>query len=317
MNKIPVGRTISQTYGFAIARFLPILGAIWLPFLAIGVVAYFYLLPALASFPAIFQDLAQHKAQNPQAPYLPPGLGSAIGRIFLFELFVLIIFPVMAVGVTKEALGLRRGPRLVYLAIGKRELLVFAGFLTIIALYFVAVVAMVIVGGIAGAAIGVGMAGNSGAHVDPVALSAKVTAVVRPIMLVFYLVILYFFIRLTYFMVPITTAEGRFGVWRGWQMTKGNFWRTFGVILATFLPLTIIEYLIWFAIFGAGMFKMVLNQQLHPELAAAQMGAMMQAVVHYAVYSWLFALVFAPLGYGLMFGQSAFAYRALVPPAPE
>jgi hypothetical protein len=306
MAKIPVWRTISQTYGYALARYLPNLGVIWLPFLIMGVIGYYYFLPALAVFPAMLNDIAQHRLQSPRTPYMPPGMMAALGRIFLFDFCVLLIFPVIAVGLTKEALGLRRGPRFVYLSIGKSELLVIGGYLTIFALYIGFVIAMAIIGGIAGSG-----------QVDPTAVAATVVPIVRVVILLFYLVIVYFLVRLTFLLVPVSTVEGRLGPWRSWQLTKGNFWRIIAIILGTFLPLTILFYAIWFAVFGPDLFKFILAAQLHPGAANETLGPMMQEIVHYMVYGWAFGFVIAPVSYGLMFGQSAFAYRALVPPPAD
>jgi hypothetical protein len=314
VNKLPVGRTISQTYGFAISRYLSILGVIWLPFVVIGAAGYFYLLPALSNFAGVMHDIAQHRMQAPQTPYLPPGLFQMMGGIFMFEFVVLLVFPVMAVGITKEAMGLRRGPMFVYLSIGKAELLVFAGCLTLAAIYFVGVIVMAIVGGIVGAVVGAAAVGTSGAHADLVAVTARSIAVVRVLLDLFYLVAFYFMVRFAFLMVPVTTAEGRFGVWRSWTMTKGNFWRIFGVVLGTMLPVLILEYAILFVVFGPGLFTSMVNAQLHPATANDQLSAMFQTMIHYAVYGWVVALAIGPIWYGLMLGQSAFAYRALSAP---
>jgi hypothetical protein len=312
MGKIPVLQTITETYAFAFRRYFPILGVIWLPFLLIGAAAYYILLPALTVMVKVLAEIAQHALQNPQTPYLPPSIWSMMGGTFLFEFIALVIICVVAVGITKEALDLRRGPRFVYLAVGKSELLVIGGMFTILALYLVSIVVVGIVGGIAGAIIGTAMLGSSGAHVDPAAQAESVVVVVRWLTILFYLVFFYFVVRLTFFLVPISTAEGRFGVWRSWALTKGNFWRIVGVILGTFLPITILSYALWYFVFGPALFQSMWTPQVHPEVAAAQLGAQLQMFMHYALYFGIYALLFAPISYGLMFGQSAIAYRAVV-----
>jgi hypothetical protein len=232
--------------------------------------------------------------------------------IFLFEFFVLLVAPVLAVGVAKEALQMRSGPRFVYLAIGKREFLVLGGLFTIVAIYIGAIMVVAIVGGIVGAIVAVTMLGTSGGHADAAATIATTMSIARIIGLLFDLVLAYLFIRLGYLMVPVTTAEGRFGVWRSWQLTKGNFWRSVGVIAGTFLPLTIVVYGIWFAVFGPGMFMYMWDAQVHPERAIAELTSLIATMTQYGLYLWGFFLLLAPISYGIMLGQSVFAYRSLV-----
>jgi hypothetical protein len=313
VGKIPVLQTIAETYAFAFRRYFPIFGVLWLPFLLMGAAAYFVLLPGMTALTTFLSDTAQHTQQNPGTPYVSPALWPMMRDVSLFELVVLVIFPAIAVGVTKEALQTRRGPWFVYLAIGKPELLVIGGIFVAGALYLGAVIVMAIAGAIVGVAVGIAMAGSAGAHGDPRAAVAMTTLViVRVVMPLFYLALLYFVIRLTFLMVPVSTAEGRFGLWRSWTLTKGNFWRSVGVVLGTFLPITIVSYALWYFVFGPALFQSMWNEQVHPGTAAAEMGAQIQMFIHYGLYFGIYSLVFAPISYGLMFGQSAFAYRAVV-----
>ena len=208
---------------------------------------------------------------------------------------------------------MRRGPWFVYLAIGKSELLVLGGIFTLIALYFGAIIVMAIAGGIVGLVVGLTMAGSAAAHGDPAAAVATTTAViVRVLVPLFYLALLYFAIRLCFLMVPVSTAEGRFGLWRSWALTKGNFWRSLGVMLGTFLPVMIVTYALWYFVFGPALFQYMWDAQVRPQAAPAELGTQIQMLIRYAPYVGIYALVLAPINYGLMFGQSAFAYRALV-----
>lgn len=311
MGKIPVLQTIAQTYAFAFRNYFYNLGVIWLPLLLFCAAGYYIFVPALEALPAFTRDLAQHAQQNPQVPYVPELLGLILRGIFLFEFVALLLVPVFAVGVTKEALGLRSGLRFVYLSIGKRELLVFGGILTILALYIGALILLVIIGGVVGGIIGVTMAGAHTGHVDAAAAVATTLMIVRVVSLLFYLVLFYFLVRLCFLMVPVTTAENRFGVWRSWVLTKGNFWRSVGTILGTFLPVTILTYAVWFAV-APGMLQAWWNAQIHPELAASNLASMVQAMTAHLLYAGVYFFVVSPISYGLMFGQSAFAYRALV-----
>jgi hypothetical protein len=319
MSKIPVGRTISQTYGFAIGWFFPLLGVVWLPFLILGLVGYFYFLPALAAMTDASQQMVQQLAQhNPQSAVLAQAhMGQFMGRIYAFNLVTLIVFSVIAVGISKEALGLRKGPRFVYLDIGKRELLVMAGFFVVFVLFYVALVAVGIVGGIVAAVVFASHTGASGGHLDPVAMGASMVKIVLPVVAIAELISLYFVARLTYLMVPVTTAEGHFGVWQSWRMTRGNFWRIVGVAIATLLPLSILQLGAFAAFFGPGYFQSLFAAEMHPLAANPQLSVVMHKMVQYSIYGWVAGFVIAPISYGLMFGQAAFAYRALTRPAAD
>ncbi len=316
MSKMPVGRTISQTYGFAFGWYLPILGVVWLPFLVLALVGYFYFFPAMAAMIDATQQMVQQMAQNhPQAALLMQAhMGQFMGSIYAFNLVTLITFSVMAVGISKEALGLRRGPRFVYLDYGKRELLVIAGFFVVFVMIYIAIVAVAIVGGIIAAIV---LVSHGGAHIDPVTMGTSIGKYILPIVGLVELISLYFVIRLTYLMVPITTAEGHFGIWRSWRMTRGNFWRILGVAIVTLLPLFIIQLGISAFFFGPGFFGSLIASEMHPLSPNPQMSMLMHKMVQQGIYIWVAGLVTAPISYGLMFGQAAFAYRALVPPAAE
>lgn len=315
MNKIPVGQTIAQTYAFAFRHYLANLGVVWLPFLLLGAAAYYVLMPTLTAMTAFMNDVAQHALQNPGTPYLPASFGQVMRGFAQFYILTLFILPLIAVGVTKEALGTRESPRFLYLAVGKRELLVLGGIFTLLALYLGAIVvmgvAMGIVGGIVGIIAGLVVGGAPAGRSDPAAAVAATLPFVRAFVLLFYLVFVYFFVRLVFLMVPATVAESRFGVWRSWELTRGNFWRSLAVILGTFLPITIAFYALWFAVFGPGIFQYMSDSLLNPQRAGNELAAGIGLVKRYGLYFWIFGLALAPISYGLMFGQSAFAYRAL------
>lgn len=312
MGKIPVLQTITETYAFAFRRYLPILGVLWVPFILICALVYYYLLPALMRFLTSLGDIVLHPAQDPKTAYALAGVWQFLGQIFVFEFCALVLVCMIAVGVAKEALGTRRGPRFVYLSFGKSELLVIGGLLTVFAIYLGAIIAFVIIGGIAGGIVGAVAMGTSGGHGDPAAQAQSIVVVVRWLTLLFYLVFIYFLVRLSFFVVPVSTAEGRFGVWRSWELTKGNFWRTIGVILGTFLPITIVSYAVWYFVFGPALFQPMLHPQANPAAAAAELAGHMQMITRNAIFLGAYSLLLAPISYGLMFGQSVFAYRALV-----
>jgi hypothetical protein len=60
---------------------------------------------------------------------------------------------------------------------------------------------------------------------------------------------LYLCIRLGWQIVPVSIAEEKFGLERSWQLTTGQFWRCFGLILAMSLPVELLFYLVRGGIF--------------------------------------------------------------------
>lgn len=314
MSRISVGETISQTYGFAFGSYLPILGAIWLPIIILGAFLYFVFLPDMANFPAIMQQAAQHASQDPHTPFMPAALSRMTSHAYLLDLIELVLFSVIAVGVTREALGLRTGPWFVYLSFGKAELLVMAAYFVVFVIIVVAVFALFIVGGIVGVVAALVFAG-SGAHAGSVATAASGAGIAFLVGLLIFFAMIYFFTRLTYLIVPVTVAEGRFGIGRSWELTKGNFWRIFIVALATIIPLFVLEMIFVGVAFGPALMSFAMEAQKHPDAANANFAAMMQGMSSYAIYAYVIGLLIGPVIYGLTLGQAAFAYRELAPSA--
>jgi hypothetical protein len=314
MNKIPVGQTISQTYGFAFGHYLPILGALWLPIIVLGALAYFIFLPDMANFPAILQQAAQHSAQDSHTPFMPMAMSRMTSHVYLLDIFELVVFSVIAVGVTKEALGLRTGPRFVYLSFGKPELLVMGAYFVVFVIIMVAVIAMFVVGGIVGVVAALVFAG-SGAHGGSAAMALSSAGIAFLLGVLIFCAMIYFFTRLSYLIVPVSVAEGRFGIGRSWELTKGNFWRIFAIALATVLPLIVLETIFVAVAFGPALVSFAMEVQKNPDAANAHLVATMQGIYSYMIYAYVIGLLIAPVVYGLTLGQAAFAYRELVPPA--
>src|SRR5208282_4844419 len=128
MGKIPVWHTVGQALEFAFGRYLPILGVLWLPLLILGTCEYFLIVPMFKNIAAI----AQFAATHPHAPP-PPELIPFQPYTAAFDVLAYVINAWIAVGITKEALGLRRGPRFVYLSVGSAELRLIGAYLVILA----------------------------------------------------------------------------------------------------------------------------------------------------------------------------------------
>jgi hypothetical protein len=317
MNKIPVGQTIGQAYGFSFGRYLPLLGILWLPMLVLGVLGYFAFAPVFEGFPALIQHLQQFKQAehgNPSAmPPFPPEFFQMFRWIGLFDLVVFVFFAIIAVGITKEALGLRTGPRFVYLSFGSAEMLVIGGYLLVIAIIIAGAIAFEIVAVVVGIIVGVAMAGGGTGHVDP----RLIAGLVGLLVIGFEIAYLYFLIRLSYFLVPVTVAENRIGVWRSWELTKGNVWRIVGISLAILLPLLVIEMIAGMVAFGPAIAEFASAAANSPATADAHAALLMKSFAQYLPFMGAVGFVLAPIVYGLVLSPAAFAYRALVPATPE
>ena len=55
--------------------------------------------------------------------------------------------------------------------------------------------------------------------------------------------------RLVYLLVPVTVVEKRFGLWRSWELSKGNFWRIVVVAVGTVAPLVILELFLFLILY--------------------------------------------------------------------
>ncbi len=317
MGKIPVGRTIGQAYGFAFGRYLPVLGVVWLPLLVMGALTFFIFMPFYQQLP----DMIETIARNPHAmqPF-PPEMNGMLRWSGLLDIIILLVFAMIAIGVTKEALGLRKGPRFVYLSFGADEFRVIGGYFLIFALMiavFIALEIVVVIVVIAGAAM---FASGAAGHLDPKSAGPGVHLAILLVVLLVTLVefaFAYFFVRLSYLMVPVTVAEHRFGVWRSWELTKGNFWRIFVISLAVMIPILIVEFVAMAFAFGPSLAGILSAAQKSPADMAHQMAQLMRGFVTILPYTWVIGFIFSPIIYGLWMSPSAFAYRALVPAEPE
>ncbi|HTT84487.1 MAG TPA: hypothetical protein VMF67_13480 [Rhizomicrobium sp.] len=192
MNKIPVGKVISESVNFVIQKYFPVLGVVWLPMLISLLFTWFVM------FPHFMADAAAAGGPHPKGPPL-------IG--FAMELVQLAFMAVISVGVTKEALGLREGPRFVYLSVGVAELRVFGGYILLAVLTIVLCIGLAIIIGL-GVAIVAG-ASRATAAADPVAMS-RMTAITMPFVLFGMLLpLLYFWIRLSSFLSAVAVRAGQ------------------------------------------------------------------------------------------------------------
>jgi hypothetical protein len=311
MGRIPVGRTIAESYGFVFRKYFDLLGIAWLPLTIMAVASYFYAqlvirdgLIAPSNDPAMAAQMAIR--------HIPFTLG--------FYLVMLATIVMISTGVASEAMGERRGPRFVYFRFGANELRASGAILLLIVMIYAAIIVASIIGGIVGAVVfGVHAAasGSAQSHANPMAAVGQIMAVVVLVLLVAAAAASYFAIRLGFLLFPVTVTERRFGLWRSWELTKRNSWRAFAVIFVTCLPILVIDGVILAVTLGPtylGMLRHLGNPQALAE-QSQQLRMMMQRQLSYYPFLWAIGFIFAPFLYGLWIAPAAFAYRALIPGA--
>jgi hypothetical protein len=301
MNKVPVFETIAHAYGFAFGRFFQILGIIWAPTVIV-------LALTLLSNPFFFH----HGAVSDPASMARMSLRLAP----LTFAVTLLVRAMMAAGVTELALGTHKCPSFVYFSLGGAVWRFVGAWLLTILVIIVVVIGLAIVMAIAGVIAAFAF------HAGSANLSKEaIGGIVGICVLFFYAVIIYVTVRLTVFIPPVVVAEGDVNLARGWQLTKGNFWRIFAVGLGIFLPLLIILLALLLVVYGslfAQYFSTILadvNTHAGPDAvqkSAADFQLKMAAAALVAFpYTAVFGLLSSVFVYGLSYGASVFAYRAI------
>jgi hypothetical protein len=124
----------------------------------------------------------------------------------------------------------------------------------------------------------------------------------------------YAIVRLGFLVLSVTVAEEQISLVRGWVLTKGNFWRIFGIVLAIGVPLAIAYSLVVIGIIGP--LRLFAPLPADPTAAAQAFNARFAILQqHMPLYIGL-NLIIAPFAIGLNAAASAFGYRALVSPEP-
>jgi hypothetical protein len=111
MNKLPVGQTITDAYGFTFTQLGTIIGLIWFPMVVSTLLNF---LPQLAD------------GYGGQAP-----VGAGAVESLAVLLLTLLLSAIMYVAVARQALGLRTGPAVFHFALGQPEFRVYGALLII------------------------------------------------------------------------------------------------------------------------------------------------------------------------------------------
>jgi hypothetical protein len=307
--KIPVGDTINYAYTYTFGNLLPILGLTWLP-LAITAAIGYYAQTLWFDWLAKVPMFTAAGRPDPQAMMnIFADMGAFGGLLFLVTLVALFLTAVVAVAVTTHSLGMRSGQTYIHLAAGAPEWRVFGGyirlFFSMLGIIFIATLASLVVGFTAASVFG-GEGGIGG-------LAAAVVIIAIICLAVLTLV------RMSFLMVPSIVVEpGKGGLARSYHLTRGNFWRIIVIVLVLYLPVAMVAGAVQSAVIGnsfMGPLLEVLQQAkdgpMTPEqwqsMFTRMMEAMRDAFLPMAIINFVSSIFLS----GLIYGGSAYAYRAL------
>jgi hypothetical protein len=285
VKTLSAGPAIRFAFGFAFGQLGTIIGLIWAPMVAVAVLTF---------LPHALGDTQALQAQDPQAA------APVVLRSLVFWLANALLSSCIYVAVMRQALGLRSGPAIFHFAVGLAELRMTGAVMLFKLIAFVLtiglVVALVAVGLLAGAnevaaaaaTLAIGIAGACG--------------------------LLYALTQLGFLLVPVTVAEQRIDLARGWTLAKGNFWRITGVLFVVTLPplLILLGAVAWLT--GRELWALVpLLDKLTPEVLSDRIQTILDA--HIATIIGI-QFIMAPFTLGLFLGAAAYAYKELAAGTP-
>jgi hypothetical protein len=287
MNKIPVGQVISRAYAFTLGEIGTVIGLIWIP----------TVLVVVGSFLVQHMNAGQPMPDPAGPPQMPPNFGFSL----LFAVVSLLLSAMIAVALTRQALGLRQGPAFAHVALGSEEFRVFGAFAILYLLIFLFALGIGIVAGIGSVTLTMVMPGHTGA--------AASGAIIVVAALAGICALIYTAVRLSFLMVPAAVNEGEFGLTRSWQLTQGNFWRIVGIACGTLLPIGIVLLIAESVILGPGYFALADQMVRDPSQTAKYLAQLQDMIVQKSPLLFGLGLLFAPLTNGLVFTPAAFAYQ--------
>lgn len=299
MQKIPVGATIAQAYRFAFGDFIRILGVMWPAMLLMW-------LPSLLMRQRMMTLSLQMAARDYSS------LRELWPLIALLYLTAFVLIFMQVIGIAQLALERHKGPAWFYFSLGKPVWRLIGSFL----LLFVALIVGWIVILVGGLIVGF-LLGLIGKAVNNAAFGMVTAALIGLAFVVLWCGYFYSVVRLTFLLTPVVAAgEEGFALGRSWTIGKGNFWRMFGVLLATLGPFIILEIAFVFGI----MFRGVPFPPPHPTAVQtavyqaalnARMLELMNGMNHYWYIAYPLTIAVVVVFYGLCTGAQCFAYRAL------
>jgi len=285
VKKLSVGPAIRFAFQFAFGQLGTIIGLIWAPMVAVAVVTF---------LPHALGDSEALQGQNPAAA------APVILRGLVFWLANAVLSACVTVAVMRQALGLRTGPAIFHFSIGMAELRMTGAVMLFKLIAFVLMIGLVLALLAAGT-----LAGSSEIA------AAAVTAVVG---IGGACALLYALTQLGFLLAPVTVAENRITLERGWTLARGNFWRITSVLFTVTLPPLLILLGAVFWLTGRELLALTpVLDKLTPEVLSDRIQTILDA--HIATIIGI-QFIMAPFTLGLFLGAAAYAYKELAAGAP-
>jgi hypothetical protein len=302
MKKIPIGPTIASAYGFTFGGLGTVIGLIWIPFL--------------------LYTVGRFLIGNYTNQLVSSGDPTSVGRSALvamgFSLVSVFLIAVIGVSLTRQVMSPRNGSVIAHFAVGTAE---FNYFLSLLAVFFVMLV--VYIAAVIADLVVIGIATSAISTIGPITGKTLLLSVAGAIVLLDFSLLIYIGVRLGFLVAPVTVVEGKIDLVRAWQLTRGNFWRMFVVLAVTLGPILVVSQLAVAAIVGPNYIVAFASAMLTVFQAVVTGGQPQAQVFQHlpditAKVPWLLGVSFllAPFTYGLTFAAPAFAYRALVGTPP-
>lgn len=288
MSKIPVRNTIVYAYTFAFGQLGIVIGLIWIPLVILGVGTYFTWAHYLASLMAASRTGDLRNA------------GGAVLLLLGWTITGFLVQAIAFVGVTEQALGLRKGPVIARFSVGRRELRVFGGLLSLAALVLLFAI-LVNVGGTLGYGAVMLLA-----HSPAVAFS-----IATLVKLILECAMFFAVVRLGFFIVPIAVAEDRVALSQSWKFTRGSFWRLLAICAAVLLPLLLLAGVAEVAILGPKAFTGPAHVSAEGAPDPAFVMDQLELLSAHLPELVGLSLLAAPFFLGLLLSAQASAYRAV------
>jgi hypothetical protein len=302
MDKIPLERTIGDTYRFAFSNILSIFGIAWLPCVvtaALIAAVVWWLLPDFAAVDWSSAPDMGHNREVGLALWLK--LLSVLPPVYLV---IYVLFAMITVGIQRKALGLHPGPVFVYFSFGGGVWRLLGGIILAMLLLLLNVLCTEAV------VFATFWAGEH-YHLPSVWGLVEAIAVIAGVCWFFYSIV-----RLLFFLPPAVVAEGGFGLARSWELGRGNFWRIFAIIMACvfgpMLVISMVSQIVVMPFMGQALMQIQQAAQNNEVLTPQQMWAIIGPPLHNFLPLWIaYEIVTLPILLGLQNAVSAFAYKNL------